>query len=394
MAKLKTCVLVINSGSSSLKFKIFDQHFNVVCQGLVEKIGLKGSFINLEESYKTKRMIMKNFPEGIDDHYQAFKLLTPYLKHWKKRIRIIGHRVVHGGPRYYQPTLISKKIFADLKKINYLAPLHNPINIACIQACFDFFPGIKNAAAFDTGFYQNIPDYAYTYPIPFELLDKYQIRQYGFHGLSHEYVFKQALMKIKKSPRRLKIISCHLGSGSSITAINQGQAIENSMGLTPLQGLMMSTRSGDIDPSIIFYLVRKFKIDINEVERILNNESGLKGIFGYTKDLRDIMIAAGYKIPGYKTPKKFKLKEKQRAQLAIRMFIYRVVKYIGSYATVMGGLDYLIFTGGIGERNADIRKLITKDLRKSWKKFKVLTIPTNEELMIAQKIQPLNQADA
>lgn len=388
MPKLKNYILVINSGSATLKFKIFHQEdFSVVLSGIVEKIGLPGSFINIEESFKKRRMFMKNYPQGIPNHTEALKVVLANLNHWKRKIRVIGHRVVHGGQDFTKPTLITKRVLETLKKYNQLAPLHNPINLACINGCIESLPSIKNVAVFDTAFYKDIPDYAYLYSIPYKYYEQFGIRRYGFHGISHNYVSNKAAEKIKKPLSKIKLITCHLGSGCSATAVKNGKAIETSMGFTPLEGLTMGTRSGDLDPSVALFLIRHLNLSLQDVEKILNKESGLLGIFGYSNDMRDIMLAAGYKVPGYRAPKKFNQKEKLRAKLALKIFIYDIVRYIGSYATIMGGVDYIVFTAGTGERNSDIRKLIMKDVKKAWPKVKGLVIPTNEELMIAEQVK-------
>lgn len=384
--KLKKYILVINSGSATLKFKIFHQDdFTIAVSGIVERIGLPGSFISIEENSSKRRMIMKNYPLGIPNHEQALRIVLSHLKHWRRKIAIIGHRVVHGGQDFTQSTLITKKVLAKLKKYNQLAPLHNPINLSCIAFCLQKLPSIKNIAVFDTAFYKTIPPHAYLYAIPYKYYLDFGIRRYGFHGISHQYVMEKAREKLNKSLNKLKLITCHLGSGCSITAVKFGKAIETSMGFTPLEGLTMGTRVGDLDPSVAFFLMRKLNLKLNEVEEILNKKSGLLGIFGYSNDMRDIMIAAGYKIPGYKPPKKFNQKEKERGKLALKMFIYDIVRYVGSYTTIMGGVDYIIFTAGIGERNPTIRRLVMKDVRRTYPKVKSLVIPTNEELMIAQQ---------
>jgi len=389
MKKQKDHILIINSGSSTLKFKIFHQaDLKIELNGIVEKIGLSGSFINISEN-TSRRIIMKNYPSGIANHQEALKEVMIYLKHWKSKIKIIGHRVVHGGSEFTQPTIINDKILKKLEKFGQLAPLHNPINLLCIKTCIELIPGIKNIAVFDTAFYKTIPDYAYLYPIPWEYYKNFNIRRYGFHGISHQYLAEQTEEKIKKPLKKIKLITCHLGSGCSITAIKFGQAIETSMGFTPLEGIMMSTRSGDIDPSIPIYLIRHLNMSLSEIEELLNKKSGLLGIFNYSKDMRDVMIAAGYRIPGYQPPKKFTRDDKIKAKLALKMFIYRIVKYIGGYAMIMGGVDYIVFTGGIGERNATIRNLIIKEIKKSIKKVKTMAIPANEELMIAREVKKI-----
>jgi acetate kinase len=332
-------------------------------------------------------MVMKNFPDGIPNHHQALQIVLTHLKHWKRKVKIIGHRVVHGGEEFTQPTVITKKVLSKLKRYNQLAPLHNPVNLSCIVACLGKLPSIKNVAVFDTAFYKTLPDYAYLYSIPYKYYTNLGIRRYGFHGISHQYVAQKAAEKLKKPITELKLITCHLGSGCSITATKFGQAIETSMGFTPLEGLTMGTRSGDLDPSVAFFLMRKLDLPSSKIEKILNKKSGLLGIFGYSNDMRDVMIAAGHKISGYKAPKRFNQKEKKLGRLALKIFIYDIVSYIGRYAIVMGGADYVIFTAGIGERNPAVRNLVMKDVRKALPKIKSLTIPTNEELMIAQQVK-------
>lgn len=386
MPKLKEHILVINSGSATLKFKIFkEEDFSVAVSGIVEKIGLKGSFISIEENFVKRRMMMKNYPQGLANHQEALKIVLTYLKHWKRKIKIVGHRVVHGGQDFTQPTVITKKVVERLAKYNQLAPLHNPVNLTCIKICLEALPNTKNVAVFDTAFYKTLPDYAYLYSIPYEYYLDYEIRRYGFHGISHQYVAQKATEKLKKPINKLKLITCHLGSGCSVTAVKFGQAVETSMGFTPLEGLTMGTRSGDLDPSVVLFLIRELGLSLSEVENVLNKKSGLLGIFGYSNDMRDIMTAAGYKVPGYKPSRKFNQKEKKLGKLALEIFVYDIVRYIGSYAMIMGGVDHIIFTAGIGERNSDVRRLVMKDVRKLLKKVKSMTIPTNEELMIAQE---------
>lgn len=389
MMKQKQYILVINSGSATIKFQIFSKiDFNVALKGIFERIGLPGSFYNIDENL-SGRLVARNFPEGIKTHSQALTIILKKISHWKRKIFTVGHRVVHGGEEFTEPTIINKTILKKLQKYNQLAPLHNPINLSCLEVCLNCFSkSVKNIAVFDTAFYKNIPDYAYTYALPFEYYKKYHIRRYGFHGISHQYVSEQAAEKLKKPLRKLRLITCHLGSGSSITATKFGKAIETSMGFTPLEGLTMGTRSGDVDPAAVLYLMKRLNIGPAEMEEILNKKSGLLGIFGYSNDMRDIMTAAGYKIPTYKAPKKFNQKEKQRARLALKMFIYDIRRYIGSFATIMGGVDALVFTAGIGERNATVRRLITQGLKLNTK-FKTLVIPTNEELMIAREVVKL-----
>lgn len=369
--------LIINAGSSSLKFKLFDSKFNEVVHGIVEKIGLPGSFIDFKVGKKEDVLDLR-----VRNHDEGMKLVLGVLKENNidfRSIGKIGHRVVHGGEKFIKPTLITKRVLVELKKLNKLAPLHNPNNIAGIEACLKALPEVNNFAVFDTAFYSELPDYAFLYPLPYEIYEKYGIRRYGFHGISHQYVSKEAYKKLDK--RGINLITCHLGGGCSITAIQKDQPIDTSMGFTPLEGLMMSTRTGDIDPAIALFLLEQ-KWSPGRIQKLFNFESGVKGVSGM-KDMRDIMIANGYKVPGYKTAIKLDKKQKYLAKLALQMFVYRVRKYIGAYTAVLGRVDAIIFTAGIGERNKDIRNLITKDLPN---KPKVMVIPTNEELMIAKSI--------
>jgi len=380
MAVKRDQILVINSGSATLKFKIFDNRLNLLLSGIAEKIGRPGSFIEIDGKKIALNKSLKN-------HGEALNLVFSKLAGPLKTIGLIGHRVVHGGEQFNQPALIDDKVLARLEKYRPLAPLHNPINLACVKACQKALPGIKNAAVFDTAFYKTIPDYVYLYAIPYKYYKDLGVRRYGFHGISHQFVAQEAARILKKPLNKLKLITCHLGSGCSITATKFGQAVETSMGFTPLEGLTMGTRSGDLDPAVAFYLMRRLKLNIDEMEAILNKKSGLLGIFGYSNDLRDIIVASGYKISGYQPPKKFSAREIKLAKLALKMFIYDIVRYIGAYAMILGGVDYIVFTAGTGERNADIRNLVMKDVRKFIKNAKSLVVPTNEELMIARLVR-------
>ena len=369
-------VLVINAGSSSLKFKLFTEKQKEIAAGLVEKIGQKGSFV----SYNFGKTSEKR-AQNIADHDQALGAVIEVLQKQfdLDKIYKVGHRVVHGGEKFIKPTLITAQTLKQLEKYNKLAPLHNPNNIAGIKACVKLLPGSKNYAVFDTAFHASLPDYAFLYPLPYKIYKKYQLRRYGFHGISHQYVSLEAAKQLKK--KKPNLITCHLGSGCSVTAIKQGKSIDTSMGFTPLEGVMMSTRSGDIDPAIIFYLKREGMSD-SQIEKLLNFESGLKGVSGL-KDMRDIMIASGYKIPGYTTSLKFTDQQKYLSRLALQMFVYRIQKYIGAYTVVLGNVDAVVFTAGVGERNKDVRDLIVRGLPH---RPRVLVIPTNEELMIARLI--------
>lgn len=370
-------ILVINAGSSSLKFKVFDQKFKEAAGGLVEKIGLSGSFLEYRFAGKGNKVNLT-----IGDHAAAVAAVMKALAENKidfKRIFKVGHRVVHGGEKFIRPTLVTPRVLKQLEPFNKLAPLHNPHNIAGIRACFALLPQAKNYAVFDTAFHATIPDYAFLYPLPHRVYKKYAVRRYGFHGTSHQYVSLMAAKKLKK--QKPNLITCHLGSGCSVAAIKRGKSVDTSMGFTPLEGLMMSTRTGDIDAGIIFYLLRE-GLSATAIDKLLNFESGLRGVSGL-RDMRDIMVASGYPVAGYRSPMKFNQTQKYLARLALRMFVYRVRKYIGAYSAVLGRVDAIVFTAGIGERNQDVRDLIVRGLPR---RPRVLVIPTNEELMIAQMI--------
>ncbi len=366
----KKYILVINAGSATLKFKVFEAaDLKLAKEGIVERIGLMNSFIRIGD----KKEIYE-----VENHEEAFKLVIRKIEDFKKDIVLVGHRVVHGGEEFTQPIRITKKIFAKLRKYNKLAPLHNPVNLSCIKASDKYLKDVPDVAVFDTAFYQTLPPYAYIYAIPLKYYQRNKIRRYGFHGISHQYMTENAVLLLKKSQDKLNLITCHLGSGCSITAIKKGQAIDTSMGFTPLEGLVMSTRSGTIDPAIPLYLMRKFKMKEDEVNDLLNKRSGLFGLSG-SMDMREILVKAGYEVSGFQLKNKPTKREKEIAKLTLEIFIYNIKKYIGSYAAILGRVDALIFSGGIGERSQIIRRLILKD----FSKLKNMVIPANEELMIA-----------
>ncbi|MCX6744763.1 MAG: acetate/propionate family kinase [Candidatus Parcubacteria bacterium] len=369
-------ILVLNAGSATLKFKIFNfADLKSVREGIVERIGLMNSFIKIGD---------KKEIEEVETHEQAFRLLVSKIEDLKSGIVLVGHRVVHGGEEFTKPTLITKKVLARLETYNKLAPLHNPVGIACIKASQKYMPEVADVAVFDTGFYQTLPKHAYIYAIPLSYYKKYKIRRYGFHGISHQYVAEQAALKLKKSLNKLNLITCHLGSGCSITAIKNGKAIDTSMGFTPLEGLVMSTRSGSIDPAIPLYLIRSLKMSEDEVNEMLNKRSGLFGLSG-SMDMREILVKAGYLVKGFKLPGKTRTKDKEIAKLTLDIFIYNIKKYIGAYSAILGKVDALVFTGGIGERSEIIRRLILKDLPK----YKSIVIPANEEKLIVELAKKL-----
>ncbi|MEW6009528.1 MAG: acetate kinase [Candidatus Omnitrophota bacterium] len=342
-------ILVLNLGSSSVKYSFFSMPAGkLLDKGLVEKIGEKS---------------------GPKNHKQVLETLLRNIKD----IKAVGHRVVHGGESFKAPQLINKNVLAEIRRCCILAPLHNPTNLIGIRFCAQVLPGVPQVAVFDTAFHQTMPSYAYIYALPLSFYRRFSIRRYGFHGTSHEYVAKEAAKILKKPLSKLKLITCHLGNGCSITAVAKGHSIDTSMGFTPLEGLVMGTRCGDIDPALIFFLKDKLGVSLEKLQDILNKESGLKGICGVSNDFRDI--------------KKLSKKGNIRARLAIEVFIYRLKKYISAYLGILGGADAIVFTGGIGENNPDIIKKATEGLSIFLKKTKtkILVIKTNEELLIAKK---------
>lgn len=376
-------IFVINSGSSSLKFKLYDaKTLRELAGGLVERIGLDTPFMKIGAGKEEKKLEFAAVP----DHKDALTKVFSALKDAgfdSSRITAFGHRVVHGGEQFTDPTVITTANLEQLRAYNQLAPLHNPPNLSGIDSCRALLPKAANVAVFDTAFYKTIPGYAFMYALPWEYYTKHKIRKYGFHGISHRYVTEQAAKMLKKPYNKVKLVSCHLGSGSSVTAVKNGKAFDTTMGFTPLEGLTMSTRCGDIDPAIPLYMIRTFGLTAQQVDDILNKQSGLLGVSGY-KDLRDVMTAAGYTIPGYKMSAKPDAEHKMRSKLAIEMFCYDVARYVGSYVTVLGGADAVIFTAGVGERSEVIRKMVMGMLKLPGKP-KVLVVPTNEELMIARE---------
>ncbi|MBU1146475.1 acetate kinase [Patescibacteria group bacterium] len=378
-------ILIINSGSATLKFKLFElKSLKSAASGIVERIGLGGSFMESKIGHRELKI-----NHAVRNHEEAFNLVLNQLSkisNLKSEISLVGHRVVHGGEEFIKPTVVTPAVLKKLSKYDKLSPLHNPANLMGIKACQKLLPRAKNVAVFDTGFYSTLPDFAYTYAIPVDFYKKYDVRRYGFHGISHEYVAGEAAKVLKKPLTKLNLITCHLGSGASITAIRAGKAVDTSMGFTPLEGLVMSTRSGDLDPAIPLYLIRELKIKPEEVDNILNKKSGLLGLSGFS-DMREVLTAAGYSVAGFKS-KKVSAEKKRLAKLALEVFVYRIKKYLGAYSAILEKVDAIIFTAGIGERNKTVRDLITKNL-KIFGKSRILVIPTNEELMIARKIKVL-----
>lgn len=349
-------ILVINCGSSSIKYKFFKMpKGEVICTGLLEHIAEKGS------RFSSHLSGIRSILEGIHN------------------IEAVGHRVVHGFEKFKEPALIDRRVIHKIRQCSELAPLHNPANLDGILACKKLLPSIRQVAVFDTAFYHSLPKHAYIYGLPYEYYRKMGVRKYGFHGTSHEYVAYEAAKILKKPLTKLKIITCHLGNGCSITAVNKGKSLDTSMGFTPLEGLVMGTRCGDIDPALVTFIMRNKNIDAREMDDILNKESGLKGISGISNDMRELLRRAS--------------QGNERAKLAVDIFTYRVKKYIGAYTAVMGGLDALVFTAGIGEHAKSVRDAICRrGFTHLKKKPGVLVIPTNEELMIARQAYNLLEA--
>jgi len=388
-------ILVINCGSSSLKYQFIDmKDESVLAKGLVERIGIEGSVLKHEKTGMEKQTITAEMP----NHEVALKLVMDALINESygvikdfKEIDAVGHRVVHGGEDFANSVLIDDKVMKSIEDCIDLAPLHNPPNIIGIKACQKLLPGVKMVAVFDTAFHQTMPDYAYMYAIPYEYYEKYKIRRYGFHGTSHRFVSKRASELMGKKIEQCNIITRHLGNGASVAAIKNGKTIDTSMGFTPLEGLIMGTRSGDIDPAVIPFLSEKEKMSIKEIDTLLNKKSGVLGVSGVSSDFRDIEGEAE--------------KGNDRARLALDMFHTRVKKYIGAYMAELGNVDAVVFTAGLGENSAESRKEICKGLEslgieidvdanktrgkeqlisKKNSKIKVFVIPTNEELVIAR----------
>lgn len=391
-------VLVINAGSSSLKYQLIDMsNEETIAKGNCERIGLLNSFL----TYKTATGVNKTIETNMSNHKEAFEAVKSALLDDEygviksiDEVSAIGHRVVQGGALYSESVLIDDKVKEDIKNLISLAPLHNPAAVQAIEACYKAFgKDIPEVAVFDTAFHSTMPEKAYIFPIPYEYYEKYQIRRYGFHGTSHRYVSKRCAELMNKDIKDLKIITCHLGNGSSIAAIDGGKVIDTSMGLTPLDGFMMGTRSGSLDPSIVTFIADKENLSFEEVNDILNKKSGMLGISGISSDDRDVTEAA--------------LNGNKRAILTHDILRYQIIKFVGAYAAALNGCDAIVFTAGLGEnqpchRSAVCKSLaylgvkIDEDLNESMirgnggkistddSKVQVFVIPTNEELVIAR----------
>ncbi|MCK9502000.1 MAG: acetate kinase [Lascolabacillus sp.] len=399
-------ILVLNCGSSSIKYKLFEMESKeVIAQGGIEKIGMKGSFLKLTLPDGQKVML-----EGeILEHRAGIEYILGVLLSEKygciktiDEIKAVGHRVVHGGERFNSSVLITDEVIDMLNECIELAPLHNPPNLKGIYAIQELLPGTPQVGVFDTAFHQTMPVYAYMYGLPYSLYEKYGIRRYGFHGTSHRYVSRRACEFLGVPYEDQRIITAHIGNGGSVTAIKNGKSIDTSMGMTPVEGLIMGTRSGDIDPGVISYIMEKENMGTKGISTLLNKFSGMLGISGVSSDMREIeeAIEGGNK----------------RAIMALKTYCYRIKKYVGSYAAALGGVDILVFTGGVGENQASARKAVCENMEymgieldeelndsarakevvisKPTSKVKVLIIPTDEELTIAKDtVEILNQVN-
>lgn len=393
-------ILVINSGSSSIKYQLFDMNDeSVLAKGLVERIGIPNSVLNHQVTGSEKKV----FVQDIQDHEQAVKMVLDALVNKEygvldniAEIDAVGHRAVHGGDEFSKSTLIDQKVKDILERLSDIAPLHNPPGIRGIEACEQVLPGVPQVSVFDTAFHQTMAPHVYMYSIPYELYEKYGIRRYGFHGTSHKFVSLRAAELLNKPIEETKIITCHLGNGASLTAIDGGKSIDTSMGFTPLEGLTMGTRCGDIDPAIVTFLMKKEDLSREGIDRLLNRKSGVLGISGVSSDFRDIEEEAA--------------KGNDRAQLALDIFVYNVKKYLGFYVAALNGLDALVFTAGLGENSAEMREAICSNLdylgieidpiknkvrgkeaeiSADNSRAKIFVIPTNEELMIARETKEI-----
>ncbi|MFY2157064.1 acetate kinase [Cytobacillus firmus] len=387
-------IIAINAGSSSLKFQLFDMPSEeVITKGLIERIGLDNAVFNISVNGEKIKEVT-----DIPDHAVAVKILLDKLTNLGiikslDEIEGIGHRVVHGGEAFNDSVIITDEVLAKIDELSELAPLHNPANITGIKAFQQVLPNVPAVAVFDTAFHQTMPESSFLYSLPYEYYEKYGIRKYGFHGTSHKYVSERAAEMLGRPLDQLRLISCHLGNGASITAIEGGKSIDTSMGFTPLAGVTMGTRSGNLDPALIPFIMEKTGLNADEVLDVLNKKSGMLGVSGFSSDLRDIEIQA--------------VEGNERAELALEVFANRIHKYIGSYASRMYGVDAIIFTAGIGENSDVIRERVLQGLEfmgvywdpalnkvRGEEAFinyphspvKVMIIPTNEEVMIARDV--------
>ena len=388
-------ILVLNCGSSSIKYALYNMDTKeVMTSGGAERVGLDGAFVKVKLANGEKKQIMHDIPEHTEGVKFIFSLLTdPEIGVIKdlKEIDAVGHRMVHGGEKFNKSVLLNDEVLKVFEECSDLAPLHNPANLKGVNAVTELMPGLPQVGVFDTAFHQTMPDYAYMYAIPYELYEKFGIRRYGFHGTSHRYVAQRVCDFLGVDPADKKIITCHIGNGASIAAVDGGKCVDTSMGLTPLEGVMMGTRSGDIDGGAVSFIQKKLGLDADGISDLLNKKSGVLGITGLSSDMREVEAACENGDP--------------KAVLAMKMYNYRIKKYIGAYAAAMGGVDIIVFTAGVGENQWSTRQdaceglefigvKIDKELNKGLRgvekvistadsKVTVCIIPTDEELMIA-----------
>ncbi|MDY6231394.1 acetate kinase [Peptostreptococcus porci] len=389
-------VLVLNCGSSSLKYQLIDMsNESVLCKGLVERIGIDGSVLKHEKDGLDGKHVVE---VEMKDHKDAIKHVLEAVAHPEvgavkemSEIEAVGHRIVHGGEKFASSALLTDEVIEAINECVELAPLHNPANLMGVEACKVILPDVPQVGVFDTAFHQSMPKKAFIYGLPHELYTKYGVRRYGFHGTSHLYVSQKAAEMLGKPVEELKIVTCHLGNGASLTAVDGGKSVDTSMGLTPLEGLIMGTRCGDIDPAIVPFVMKKEGLDADGIDKLMNKQSGVYGMTGISSDFRDIEDAAN--------------NGDEKAQVALDAYCHKVKKYIGSYVAAMNGVDAIVFTAGLGENGISMREMICKDMdffgikldaeknnvrgkerviSTDDSKVKVLLIPTNEELMIAR----------
>lgn len=397
-------ILVLNCGSSSVKYKLIalaDNSQDILAEGGVEKIGLPDSFLKFKFNGE-KVTIATSMP----NHNVAIRIILDNLTNEKygcikdfNEIDAVGHRVVHGGEKFNKSVLITDEVIAKVKECYDLAPLHNPVNIAGIEAITDILPNVPQVGVFDTAFHQTMPAHAYMYALPYEDYEKYGVRRYGFHGTSHRYVARRACDFLGLDYENQRIITCHIGNGGSITAVKDGVSIDTSMGLTPVEGLMMGTRCGDVDPAALLYIQQKEGLDAEGMQALINKKSGVLGISGLSSDMRDIENAIE--------------QGNERAKLALDMYEYRIIKYVGAYTAALGGVDVIVFTAGVGENQIATRERVCKQLAylgidfdsdknncrgeeveisRPKSKVRVVVIPTDEEYMIARDTQAIVEA--
>lgn len=388
-------ILVLNCGSSSIKYALYNMDDqSVMTSGGAERVGLDGAFVKVKLANGEKKQIMHDMPEHTEGVKFIFSLLTdPEIGVIKslKEVNAVGHRIVHGGEKFAQSVLITPEVIKTLEEVSNLAPLHNPANLKGIRAVEELMPGLPQVGVFDTAFHQTMPAYSYMYALPYEVYEKYSVRRYGFHGTSHRYVSARVCEFLGVDYSKQRIITCHIGNGGSLAAVKNGKCMDTTMGLTPLEGIMMGTRSGDVDGGAVTFLEKKLGLNPDQMSDLLNKKSGVAGVSGVGSDMRDLeaAVAAGNK----------------RAQLATDMYNYKIKKYVGAFAAAMGGVDIIVFTAGVGENQASMRAAVCRDMEYMGvkvdetlnatirgkeavistpdSKVKVVVIPTDEELMIA-----------